>query len=101
MKLIHEGDYSWHERQSFREIIYNNTMQSMRAILKAMESLELPLNEEEVQPHLQTILAQPPQLEGGILPPEVGVAIKTLWADAGVRECFKRSREYQLNSSAV
>jgi guanine nucleotide-binding protein G(i) subunit alpha len=101
MKLIHEGGYSSHERYSFKEIIYNNTIQSMRAILEAMKSLELPLGEEEAQPHVQTILAQPPQLEGDILPPDIGLAIKTLWEDAGVRECFKRSREYQLNASAT
>ncbi|KAH8147491.1 uncharacterized protein LAJ45_08318 [Morchella importuna] len=42
----------------------------------------------------------PTQIEGESLPPEVGNAIKTLWADRGVQECFRRSREYQLNDSA-
>jgi len=27
-------------------------------------------------------------------------AMKRLWADAGVQECFQRSNEYQLNDSA-
>ena len=101
MKLLHDGEYTWYERQSFREIVYSNTVQSMRAILEAMGFLGLPLDEGKAQPHVQTILAQPPQLEGDILPPEVAVAIKTLWVDAGVQECFKRSREYQLNDSAA
>lgn len=26
--------------------------------------------------------------------------MKTLWADGGIQESFKRSREYQLNDSA-
>jgi len=26
--------------------------------------------------------------------------MKRLWNDAGVQECFRRSREYQLNDSA-
>lgn len=43
MKLIHEGGYSRDERESFKEIIFSNTVQSMRVILEAMESLELPL----------------------------------------------------------
>jgi len=101
MKLLHQGEYSWCERQSFKEIVYSNTVQSMRAVLEAMESLGLPLDDGKAQPHVQTILAQPPQLEGSILPAEVRVAIKTLWEDAGVQECFKRSREYQLNDSAA
>ncbi|KAI9734583.1 MAG: guanine nucleotide-binding protein subunit alpha [Cirrosporium novae-zelandiae] len=100
MKLIHEGGYSRDERESFKEIIYSNTVQSMRVILEAMESLELPLSDQRMEYHVQTIFMQPAQIEGESLPPEVGNAIAALWKDAGVQECFKRSREYQLNDSA-
>ena len=100
MKLIHEGGYSRDERESFKEIIYSNTVQSMRVILEAMDSLELPLDDQRAEYHVQTIFMQPPQIEGDSLQPEVGAAIAALWKDAGVQECFKRSREYQLNDSA-
>ena len=100
MKLIHEGGYSRDERESFKEIIFSNTVQSMRVILEAMESLELPLNDERAQYHVQTIFMQPAQIEGDSLPPEVGNAIAVLWKDSGVQQCFARSREYQLNDSA-
>ncbi|RKF57257.1 Guanine nucleotide-binding protein alpha-1 subunit [Golovinomyces cichoracearum] len=100
MKLIHEGGYSRDERESFKEIIFSNTVQSMRVILEAMESLELPLNEKKAEYHAQTIFIQPAQIEGENLPPEVGNAIAALWKDPGVQSCFKRSREYQLNDSA-
>ncbi|EFE41228.1 hypothetical protein TRV_04023 [Trichophyton verrucosum HKI 0517] len=100
MKLIHEGSYSRDERESFKEIIFSNTVQSMRVILEAMESLELPLDDQRAEYHVHTIFMQPAQIEGDSLPPEVGAAIEALWKDAGVQECFKRSREYQLNDSA-
>ncbi|KAH8720423.1 Guanine nucleotide-binding protein subunit alpha [Beauveria bassiana] len=100
MKLIHEGGYSRDERESFKEIIFSNTVQSMRVILEAMESLELPLEDQRMEYHVQTIFIQPAQIEGEVLPPEVGGAIEALWKDRGVQECFKRSREYQLNDSA-
>ena len=100
MKLIHEGGYSRDERESFKEIIFSNTVQSMRVILEAMESLELPLADARMEYHVQTIFMQPAQIEGDVLPPEVGNAIEALWRDAGVQSCFKRSREYQLNDSA-
>ncbi|KAJ5561670.1 Heterotrimeric G-protein alpha subunit [Penicillium sp. DV-2018c] len=100
MKLIHEGGYSRDERESFKEIIYSNTVQSMRVILEAMESLELPLEDARHEYHVQTIFMQPAQIEGDSIPPEVGNAISQLWRDTGVQECFKRSREYQLNDSA-
>lgn len=31
---------------------------------------------------------------------ELLAAMKRLWADTGVQECFGRSNEYQLNDSA-
>ena len=100
MKLIHEGGYSRDERESFKEIIYSNTVQSMRVILEAMDSLDLPLENGGNEYHVQTIFMQPAQVEGDSLLPEVGSAVNSLWRDAGVQECFKRSREYQLNDSA-
>ncbi|OJJ80911.1 guanine nucleotide-binding protein subunit alpha gpaA [Aspergillus glaucus CBS 516.65] len=100
MKLIHEGGYSRDERESFKEIIFSNTVQSMRVILEAMESLELPLEDARHEYHVQTVFMQPAQIEGDSLPPEVGNAIGALWRDSGVQDCFKRSREYQLNDSA-
>jgi guanine nucleotide-binding protein subunit alpha len=100
MKIINEGGYSRDERESFKEIIFSNTVQSMRVILEAMESLELPLEDQRAEYHVQTIFMQPSQIEGERLPPEVGQAIAVLWKDSGVQECFKRSREYQLNDSA-
>ena len=100
MKLIHEGGYTRDERESFKEIIFSNTVQSMRVILEAMESLELPLDDNKGEYHVQTVFIQPTQIEGESLPPEVGNAIAALWRDAGVQQCFQRSREYQLNDSA-
>ena len=31
---------------------------------------------------------------------ELHAAMKRLWSDSGVEECFSRSNEYQLNDSA-
>ena len=31
---------------------------------------------------------------------ELSLVMKRLWRDAGVQNCFARSREYQLNDSA-
>ena len=45
MKLINEGSYSRDERESFKEIIYSNTVQSMRVILWNHSSYRLMTNE--------------------------------------------------------
>lgn len=72
----------------------------MRVILEAMESLEMPLDDQRAEYHVQTVFMQPAQIEGESLAPEVGQAVAELWRDAGVQQCFQRSREYQLNDSA-
>lgn len=36
----------------------------------------------------------------GELPPELAAVMRRLWTDPGTKECFERSREYQLNDSA-
>lgn len=94
-KLLFEGTYSQDERNMFKEIIFSNTVLTMRVILEAMEWLGIPLEDQRAEYHVQTIFMQPAQIEGDSLPPEVGTAIAVLWGDAGVRTAFGRSREYQ------
>ncbi|ORX84063.1 guanine nucleotide binding protein, alpha subunit [Basidiobolus meristosporus CBS 931.73] len=100
MKLIHEGSYSVDEREAYREVIFSNAAQSMRVILEAMEIMEISLENEKYSTHVDIIMELPEQIEGESLASEITEAIKCLWADKGVQECFHRSREYQLNDSA-
>ena len=119
MKLIHHGGYNESERESYREIIYSNTIQSMRsvvesmvivpvftyifpfrAILEAMPQLDLALSPQN-DARRATILALPAQIEADILPADVADAIRSLWRDASIQEAVRRSREFQLNDSAI
>ncbi len=47
------------------------------------------------------ILSLPGQIEGDVMPRDVADAIRGLWKDPGVKEAVSRSREFQLNDSAV
>ncbi|KAJ2161946.1 guanine nucleotide-binding protein subunit alpha [Coemansia sp. RSA 552] len=100
MKLIHDGGYSQEERESFREVIFSNTIQSMRVLLEAMDTLHIALERAEYQVHADVIMEMPNQIEAESLPSEVADAVRVLWEDGGVRECFRRSNEFQLNDSA-
>ena len=117
MKLIHHGGYNEAERESYKEIIFSNTIQSMRcvffclvtfcvlmlldsAILEAMPALDLTLAPQN-DARRAVILAMPPQIEADTLPRDVADAIRTLWRDPGIQEAVRRSREFQLNDSAV
>lgn len=100
MKLINEGSWTQEERESYKEIIYSNTVQSMHVILDAMEMMGITLSNPNSQEYANVIMGLPHQIEGDSLEPKVAEAIYGLWSDAGVRKCFERSREFQLNDSA-
>jgi guanine nucleotide-binding protein G(i) subunit alpha len=100
MKLIHDSGYTTEEREAFKEIIFSNSVQSMRVILEAMANMHISLGRETNSVHVQLIMELPSQIEAEVFPAEVAFAVKALWADSGVRACFDRAREYQLNDSA-
>ena len=100
MKLIHHGGYTEQERESYKEIIFSNTIQSMRAILEAMPQLDISLSPQN-DARRAVILSLPPQIETDVLPGDVADSVRGLWRDPGVREAVNRSREFQLNDSAV
>jgi guanine nucleotide-binding protein G(i) subunit alpha len=118
MKLIHHGGYNDAERDSYKEIIFSNTIQSMRcahilsyffnqlfdtfysAILEAMQQLDIQLAPQN-DARRTIIMSLPAQIEADVLPRDVVDAVRGLWRDPGVREAVRRSREFQLNDSAV
>ncbi|CAO1612650.1 unnamed protein product [Jaminaea pallidilutea] len=100
LKLINHGAYSQEERLSYKEIVFSNTLQSMRVVLDAMENLDIPLADGANAARAEVILSLPGQVETDRLPRDVAEAIYGLWQDSGVRACVERSREYQLNDSA-
>jgi len=100
MTLIYGKPYTESERAAFKEIIFSNVVQSMRAILEAMVSMSIALARPDSEGFKNIIMELPSQIEAEDLPPDVTAAIKSLWVDEGVLACFDRSREYQLNDSA-
>ncbi|GAA5803784.1 hypothetical protein HPULCUR_009269 [Helicostylum pulchrum] len=100
MKLIHDGGYSRDEREAFKEIIFSNTVQSMRVIIEAMENMGVSYAFAQNKHHSAIILDLPSQIERESLPADVTLALKSLWKDTHLQSVFDRSREYQLNDSA-
>ena len=101
LKLVRDGGYSQDERHFFKPIILDNIIRSMRSILEAMAVFDISVENSVAAHHLQVILMQGQQFvhQDG-LPPDVFAAVKALWSDTGVRECYSRCSEYQINDSA-
>lgn len=101
MELIHNGSYSDTAKNGFKEVIFSNTIVSMRVILEAMSELGVSLGDDKNQAHVELIFQLPNPLNYTHLPSDVAWSLKQLWNDNGVKACFSRSREYQLNDSAA
>ncbi|CAO3595346.1 unnamed protein product [Absidia cylindrospora] len=98
MKLLHDGGYTHDERESFKEVIFSNTIQSMKVTLEAMQKLQIDFSNSHNAYNGHLLMEMPSQVE--ILDQDVVDAVACLWEDQGVRKCISRSNEFQLNDSA-
>ena len=100
MRLIHDSGYTEEERESYREVIFSNTLQSIKVICEAMERLEITYGDEKTRLLGQLMRDSSLEHESGEVPSELLRTVKILWDNMGVQECYRRSREFQLNDSA-
>jgi len=100
MKIIQdEGGFTHEELVSFRNVIFSNCVSQMRVILEAAAILKIQLNSDAALQAGQKILQLPTQ--GNSWNNEIGIAVKTLWQDDGVKETFNLGmKKYQLNETA-
>uniref|UniRef100_A0A914W0R5 Uncharacterized protein n=1 Tax=Plectus sambesii TaxID=2011161 RepID=A0A914W0R5_9BILA len=102
MQILHSNGFTEDEINERKAVVYSNTVTSLAAILRAMDSvLDIPLEDTEKEMEKSVIYRV---LEVGDesepFTDEVYKAIMTLWADKGVRKAYTRRSEYQLNDSA-
>ncbi|XP_021964159.1 guanine nucleotide-binding protein G(o) subunit alpha isoform X2 [Folsomia candida] len=101
MRIIYGVGFTQEDLNTYRPLIYNNTIYSFISILRAMPSLGISFrnNEREFDAKLVFDTAQrfhdtEPFSE------ELLLAMKKLRDDAGVQECFSKSNQFQINDSA-
>ena len=102
MTLIHEGGYSTAELRAFRQIIFSNLIQSMKALLIGLDRLQWQLENPENDHYARIIASMPDQVEGNEVPSEkVFTALKMLWKDGALQKVQYRSGStFYLNDSA-
>ena len=92
MKLRFGEPVPGYGRQEYKESIHSSVIHGMRAMLEAMEKLEVSLGDPNNADHVAPLFGY----ESTNLTPDVSSAIKHLWADSGVKSIYRRRREYQL-----
>ncbi|KAG8992070.1 guanine nucleotide-binding protein subunit alpha [Tulasnella sp. JGI-2019a] len=101
MKLIYDGEFTDQERAAYKEIILSNCVQCMLAVLSALPQLGL-----EIQPGNSLAVAvmndvKQTSLDMESMPRVIAEALIRLWKDPAVVSAVKRSKEFQLNDSAI
>jgi GTPase SAR1 family protein len=99
MRIIHGSGYSDEDKRTFIKLVFQNIYMAMNSMIRAMEALKIPYKSEQNEEYAKLIKAVDFETATTLEESHV-IAIKSLWADPGIKECYDRRREYQLTDSA-
>ncbi|WWD18962.1 hypothetical protein CI109_103419 [Kwoniella shandongensis] len=95
MRLIHDKAFQPDEIEDYRKITFSNIVGGMRSIIDVMDELELAVLSENRR-YVALIDAEPPINTGEPYPTKYLPALKSLWADPNVQQCYQRGNEFAL-----
>ncbi|KAF7666470.1 hypothetical protein LDENG_00106620 [Lucifuga dentata] len=99
MRIIHGRGYSEEEKRTFARLVYQNIFTAMQAMIQAMNILQIPYQYQHNKAHASMVSEVIVENVTTFTNPYVD-ALKSLWSDSGILECYSRKREYQLSDSA-
>jgi guanine nucleotide-binding protein G(q) subunit alpha len=100
MRIIHGTGYSEEDKRAFVKLVYQNIFMAMHIMIRAMDTLKIQYRDKRnEQEHAALTRSVDYETVTTFEPPYVE-AIKSLWNDPGIKECYDRRREYQLTDSA-
>lgn len=98
MQIMYYKGFRNDERQSYIEIIFHNVLTSLKALVTAMDTLNIQYGNDRNATNSKLIMDL--EEEEFLQFPDMFVAsIEELWDDAGVQQCFRRRNEYQITDS--
>ena len=100
MRIIHGDGYSKAECEYYTRFVYSNTLQSLFAIIRAMEKLQIDFKDLNRLNDVNLLVELTENSSERQITPTLGNIMERIWKDDGLQNCFSRSREYQLNDSA-
>jgi len=99
MRIIHGAGYSDEDKKSYIKLVYQNIFMAMQSMIRAMDLLKIQYEDLSCSEKADIVRAIDYETVTAFESPYVE-AIKDLWADPGIQECYGRRREYQLTDSA-
>jgi len=98
MKILHTDGFSQAEFLSFRPVVFNNTLTSMRTLVQAVHNLNLQLQEENKERAKFFEGVNPIELERFTV--EMANDVKAIWADPAIKEAYEKRNLFQLMDGA-
>ncbi|XP_043525095.1 guanine nucleotide-binding protein G(q) subunit alpha isoform X4 [Frieseomelitta varia] len=99
MRIIHGSGYSDDDKRGFIKLVYQNIFMAMQSMIRAMDLLKIQYASSSNIEKAELVRSVDFETVTTFESPYVE-AIKDLWADSGIQECYDRRREYQLTDSA-
>ncbi|XP_023209628.1 G protein alpha q subunit-like isoform X3 [Centruroides sculpturatus] len=99
MRIIHGTGYSDEDKKGFIKLVFQNIFMAMQSMIKAMDLLQIQYKNEKNIENAELVKAVDYETVT-TFDNQYVEAIKSLWEDAGIQECYDRRREYQLTDSA-
>ncbi|XP_017054118.1 G protein alpha q subunit isoform X4 [Drosophila ficusphila] len=99
MRIIHGSGYSDEDKRGYIKLVFQNIFMAMQSMIKAMDMLKISYGQGEHSELADLVMSIDYETVTTFEDPYLN-AIKTLWDDAGIQECYDRRREYQLTDSA-
>ncbi|CAK9832924.1 G protein alpha q subunit [Anthophora retusa] len=99
MRIIHGSGYSDDDKRGFIKLVYQNIFMAMQSMIRAMDLLRIEYQVSSNIEKAELVRSVDFETVTTFESPYVE-AIKDLWADGGIQECYDRRREYQLTDSA-
>ncbi|KAK9503532.1 hypothetical protein O3M35_010071 [Rhynocoris fuscipes] len=99
MRIIHGSGYSDEDKRGFIKLVYQNIFMAMQSMIRAMDLLKIQYKDPSMMEKAELVRSIDFESVTTFESPYVE-AIKALWADTGIQECYDRRREYQLTDSA-
>lgn len=97
MRVLFGAPLSEEEKQQITPVVYNNTIASMKILVKETLRLE---NYGIIQPENKDSFEMISDISDAVeIDGTIGEAIKALWNDNGIKETWKRRSEFQIVES--
>lgn len=101
MKIIHYNGYSEEELMLYRNIVYKNLLEGIKALIDAMNYLEIEVEQMENQANCRYVMEYELDPDpDATLDARLGQAVAAIWSDSCMAKVFEHESEFYLMTSA-